>query len=302
MVDLSVIILTFNEEQNIDAALDSVVGWAKEVFVVDSFSTDSTVDKVLERNDPSVHIVQHSFENYSAQWNWALTKLPLNSAWTLKLDADERVTKEFRDEVGPELSNESITGIYFRRKMYFMGKPMMHGGYSTTYVLHCWRTGQAIFEDRAVNEHVILDGEKKHIEAFIDHYDFKSLTDWIEKHNRYSSMEAQCLIDGNTFGGVEPKFLGNPDQHRMWLRLMYRKLPLRHFIYFLYRYLKEKAILDGSVGFRYCLLHAVYRYWIDLKYYEYLKLGKTPTVNWPTRGGWHPSVENSELQKMVDVQ
>src|SRR3954447_19907828 len=102
---VSVIIPTFNEESNLAAALDSVKGWASEVFVVDSYSTDRTVDIALERAADGVHVVQHRFENYSAQWNWSLAHLPISQPWVLKLDADERALPGFRDEITARLAD-----------------------------------------------------------------------------------------------------------------------------------------------------------------------------------------------------
>lgn len=120
---ISVIILTFNEEANIREAIDSVRGWAKEVLVVDSLSTDATIDRIREIADPGVGVVQHPFESYSQQWNWALKGLPLTGDWTLKLDADERVTPGFKAELSgllPELS-QHVDGIYFRRRIQIVG-------------------------------------------------------------------------------------------------------------------------------------------------------------------------------------
>ncbi len=299
MFDVSVIILTFNEEKNIRHAIESVSDWAETIFVVDSYSTDRTVDIALEYE--RVFVVQHEFVNFSAQWNWALQALPIKTGWTLKLDADERVTPEFKSEVPEVVRNHpGISGIYFRRKMFFMGQPIVNGGYSSTYKLHLWRTGKAVFENREVNEHTIIDGPTLRITSFIDHHDFKSISDWIAKHNRYSSMESRCLIQGNVAGDITPRLSGSPYERKAWLRGVYRKMPFRHVAYFLYRYLYQRAFMDGMVGFRYCLLHAFYRYWIDLKYEEYLRSGEQPEVQWPTRGSAHPVVKVSTLQRQVD--
>ena len=301
-MDVSVIIPTFNEEVNLPAALDSVRGWASEVFVVDSFSTDRTVDIVLERAGEGVQMVQHAFENYSKQWNWALNYLPIRSVWTLKLDADERVTEEFKREVKELISHalDELEGIYFRRVFHFMGIPLHHGGLSSNYVMHLWRTGKAVFEDRAVNEHALVQGQTQKIQGVVEHHSFKSVSDWLEKHNRYSSMEAISYIEGNLTGGIEPKFFGSPDERRMWLRCAYWRFPARQLLYFLYRYIWRLGFLDGKPGFRYCYLHAVYRYWTELKVIEYRTRGVMPEVSWPLRGKPHPRVAESELQKSVN--
>jgi len=299
---VAVIILTFNEEANLPRALDSVRGWASEVFVVDSFSTDSTVDIALARAADGVHLVQHAFEDYSKQWNWALARLPIRSAWTLKLDADERATDAFKEEVDRVTANAApdLEGVYFRRLFHFMGTPLYWGGISSAYVMHLWRTGRAVFEDRAVNEHALVRGKTRKIRSFIEHHDFKSLGDWIDKHNRYSSMEARCLIDGDLTGGVAPRLLGTPDQRRMWWRRAYWALPFRHLLRFLYQYIGRLGCLDGRAGLRYYYLQTAYRYWIGLKVAEYHLRGVMPEVKWPARGGPHPDVVRSSIQELVD--
>src|SRR5438067_11004884 len=115
---VTVIIPTFVEEADLARTLGSVRGWADEVFVVDSFSTDRTVEIALARAGEGVRVVQHAFENYSAQWNWALTHLPIRGEWTLKLDADEQATEAFRREVEEVIAREGedLEGIFFRRR------------------------------------------------------------------------------------------------------------------------------------------------------------------------------------------
>ncbi len=300
---LSVIILTFNEEANLAAALDSVKGWAAEVFVVDSFSTDRTVEIALEYAADGVRIVQHRFKNYSDQWNWALSHLPVTSEWTLKLDADERVTPEFKDEVNELIRSAplDLEGILFRRHLVFMGKPLRFGGTLDNHDLRLWRTGRAVFEQRSVNEHAQVEGRRATLKSYVEHHDNKSIADWIDKHNRYSSLEAINLIQGNLTGGIKPRFFGYPAERRMWLRKWYYRVPGRPLIYFLYRYVLRLGLLDGVAGFRFAFLHASFLYWIDLKRAEYRATGELPVVLWPARGAPHPVVANSELQRQVDA-
>jgi glycosyltransferase involved in cell wall biosynthesis len=302
MPDVTVIIPTFNEEENLPAALDSVRGWAREVFIVDSLSTDRTVDIALSRRDQGVRVVQHPFESYAAQWNWALERLPISSAWTLKLDADERLTPAFRDEVESLLRQApaELEGVFFRRRMIFMGKPLKWGGFSSTYVLHLWRSGKAVFEQRPVNEHVLLQGPTRKIDAFIDHHDHKDLSEWIAKHNRYSSMEASLATTGNLTGEVAPHFLDGPTERRMFLKKLHGRLPGRHLLYFLYLYVVRLGWLDGLPGFRLAFLRTAYFYWIDLKVVEHQATGKLPSVEWPRRGLPHSRIVNSKLQSQVE--
>jgi glycosyltransferase involved in cell wall biosynthesis len=302
---LSVIILTFNEEANLAAALDSVKGWAAEVFVVDSYSTDGTVEIALARAADGVRVVQHGFENYSEQWNWALSRLPISQPWVLKLDADERATEAFRREVDSRLftngePEENAFIVHWR--LIFMGRWLKWGGLYPNGNLRLWRHGKGRFGRRDVNEHLLVDGKIGGIAAPIDHHDYKSLGHWIDRHNRYAAMEARALLAGNMTGQTEPRLFGRPEQRRMWLRKLYYRLPGRPLLYFLYRYFLRLGILDGVKGFRYAFLHASFLYWIDLKRAEYRDTGELPVVLWPPRGEPHPIVADSELQRQVDAE
>ena len=303
MPSLSVIILTFNEESNLADALDSIKGWAAETFVVDSYSTDRTVEIALEREADGVHVVQHRFKNYSDQWNWALSHLPLSFAWTLKLDADERVTPEFKKEVNELLCSPppDLHGVLFRRRLFFMGSPLRFGGVRGNYDLRLWRTGKATFDQRVVNEHALVAGRTVALQSQIEHHDNKLIADWVDKHNRYSSLEALSLLQGDLTGSVEPRFFGTPTERRMWLRQLYFRLPARPLLYFLYRYVLRLGLLDGLAGFRSILLYAVFLYWIDLKRIDYWATGELPVVFWPPRGKPHPVVAQSELQRTVEA-
>ncbi len=302
MADVTVIIPTFNEASNLAAALDSLAGWAETVFVVDSYSTDETVEVALSRAADGVRVVQHPFENYSSQWNWALDRLPITSSWTMKLDADERVTRAFKEDfvAFQRIGSGDFDGLLFRRRTFFMGAPLRWGGASSTYVLHLWRTGKARFENRPINEHVILDGRAKKVRSGIDHHSEKSLTDWISKHNRYASLEARSTARGNLTGDVNPRLFGSQVERRMWLKKVHSRLPGRNVFYFIYQYIVRLGFLDGRPGFRYAFLRAAFLYWIDLKLAESRATGQLPEIAWPERGQPHGEVAASELQSRVD--
>jgi glycosyltransferase involved in cell wall biosynthesis len=299
---VAVVILTFNEEANLPAALDSVKNWATEVFVVDSYSTDGTVEIALSRADDGVRVVQHEFVNYSDQWNWALTHLPIAAEWTLKLDADERVTEEFKAECTGRLANfeAGSHGVMFRRRLFFMDDPLRFGGVRSNYDLRMWRSGKARFEDRAVNERAIVEGNSETFATAIEHHDYKSLTDWLAKHNRYASMEAITGLEGNLDGEIAPRLFGSPMERRCWLRRFAQRLPLRHVCHFLFRYILLRGVLDGRAGFRYAFLHVSYMYWIDLKILEARNRGRPPAVVFPQRGRPHAAVEQSAIQQQCD--
>ena len=197
--NVAVVILTFNEEDNLPNAIDSVLGWAREIHVVDSYSTDGTVDVALKYASEGVPItvVQHGFENYAAQWKWCLSSLPIQTEWTFKLDADERMTQPLKDECSELMDTlaADISGVLVPFHMVFLGKRMRYGGSGRNHVLRLWRTGVGHFDDRIVNESMLVPGLLARTkEAFI-HHSTKDLTDWLEKHNRYSSLEARCSIE-----------------------------------------------------------------------------------------------------------
>jgi len=300
---VAVIILTCNEAPNLTRALDSVCGWAEEVHVVDSYSTDSTVDRALERKDDRVHVVQHAFDGYSKQWNWALDHLPIRAEWTLKLDADEEVTHEFKREVTEIIARNDgkLEGISFRRRLVFLESILRWGSVSGNHDLRMWRSGKARFEERSMNEHAIVQGRTVEVRSFIMHHTCTSLSAWIDKHNRYSSLEARNFLEGNVTGEIAPSLLGSAAERRMWLRRLYLRLPARPFMYFLYAFFLRLGFLDGAGGFRFAFLHAAYYYWIDLKIRQYRMTGRLPEVIWPARGVPHPALRDSALPCTVDI-
>ncbi|HEY8154877.1 MAG TPA: glycosyltransferase family 2 protein [Myxococcota bacterium] len=291
---LATIILTFNEEDNVGPAIESVHRLAREIFVVDSFSTDRTVDVAERYRGVGVQVVQHEFENYSAQWDWALHNLPIRSEWILKLDADERVTPEFEAEVTRVLAHaaDDLGGVYFRRRLIFMGRPLRWGGMAG-FDLRLWRRGRGRFDGRAVNEHVIVDGRSIRLSSCVEHHDTKSLSDWWDKHNRYSSFEALNLIERSPSGAVRPSLFGNPEAQRMWIRERFFSHSLRFLAsaaLFSYHFFARLGFLDGTRGFQAAFLRASFFYMIQLKVLEYRRTGKVPTVSWPVRGAPHPNL------------
>ena len=299
---LAVIILTANEELNLGRALDSVRGWAEEVFVVDSYSTDATVDIALARRADGVRVVQHAFDGYAKQWNWALARLPVRAAWTLKLDADEEVTDDFKREVNAviEREGESLEGISLQWRVVFLGAALRRGAVSGTYDLRIWRTGKARFEDRTMNEHLLVRGRTVAVRSHILHHTCTSLSGWLDKHNRYSSLEARNIVQGDVVGAVAPRLWGSPAQRRVWLRRLSLRMPARALAYFLYSFVIRLGFLDGAGGFRFAFLHAAYYYWINLKLRQYRLTGRLPDVAWPPRGTPHPVVAASALQRSVE--
>ncbi len=256
---LCVVILTYNEEANIARSLDSVVGWAHQVFVLDSYSTDRTLE--IAGHYPC-EIVEHHFEDYARQRNFALEQLGIRSEWILFLDADEWLPAELKDEIASLIrSNPAENGFYINRRFRFMCKWIMRG-YYPTWILRLFRLGKARCEQRTVNEHIIVEGKTGRLEHDFIHEDRKSMSEWIVKHNRYAQMEALELLKGPyRRDEIDCRFFGAQSERKRWLRhKFWNHLPLfvRPFIFFFYRYILRGGFLDGKAAFIYHFFQALW--------------------------------------------
>lgn len=269
---VALIILTYNEEANIKRALDSVVGWANEIFVLDSFSTDGTLEIARQYN---CYVEQHKFVNYAKQRNYALEYLPIQSEWVLFLDADEWLPDEFKQEVSTVIARSpEENGFYINRRLIWMER-WIRRGYYPSWILRLFRYGKGRCEDRAVNEHFIVEGKTGQLKADFIHEDRKGITDWIAKHNGYAVQEALELFNTRTlkdYQEIDANLLGAQAERKRWLRYkIWNRLPplVRPFFYFFYRYLLAGGFLDGKAAFIYHFLHALwYPFLIDVKYLE----------------------------------
>jgi glycosyltransferase involved in cell wall biosynthesis len=275
--------LTFNEEANLRFCLDSVKDWADQIFIVDSFSTDRTLEIAGEYTD---NIHQNPWRDWAHQRNWALEHLPLQHDWVLFLDADERLTEGLRREMAAVLAGgPSPDGFYIRRHFFFLGKWLRHGGYQKDYVLRLVRRQKARSLGSGAREYVTVQGALGKLQHPMVHEDRKGLGFWVDKHNKLASLEA---LELQGFAENHPGLLGTLEtaesrriEHRarIWLReRVWVRLPglIRPIFYFLYRYVFQLGFLDGKEGLIYCFLHGFwYPFLIDAKYLE-LKKGVPP--------------------------
>lgn len=272
---LDLIILTYNEEVNLAHCLQGVVGLVRNIFVVDSGSTDATVEIAREF---SAHVVTHAFTNQAEQFNWALDNLPLESEWILRLDADEYLSPELRDELAATLPHlpAQVTGLYMKRRMIFLGRWIRHGGYYPTWLLRVFRRGKARSELTEMDEHIILlEGKSRRLTHDFSDHNRKGLSAWLLKHEAYASRQVRVLARGQCeqdTGGVVPRLFGNQAERKRWLRhRLYGRAPLftRAMLYFVYRYFLRLGFLDGVPGLIFHFLHAGwYFFYIDAKVYE----------------------------------
>lgn len=273
-VPLSVIIITFNAGSDIILCLESISSWAGEIFIVDSFSTDNTID-LARRYTPN--IVQHPFEGFAAQRNWALENLPLKYEWVLFLDQDEQVMPDLAEEIQKVVSSDSAqAGFYIKRRFIFMRRWLKHGGYYPGAVLRLFRRKLGHVVDAGLREYVVIRGEVSWLHHDMIHESVKNLSEWIAKHDRYADVEAAEMFSkaGQMNMGIfgsEHKLEG---RRRLWLRRqIWDRLPIliRPLLLFTYRYVFLLGFIDGTPGLIYAFLHDLwYPFLIDAKYKERL--------------------------------
>lgn len=278
MKDIAVIILTYNEEIHIKRCIESVLSIAKEIFIIDSYSTDKTLE--IASAYPNVIELQNKWENnYAKQFNWALENAPITSQWILRLDADEYLTKELSDEILSRMNTipENISGINLRCKQFFMGKWMKKGIYPLK-LMRLFRFGKAHCEQRLMDEHIELyEGITLDFNHDFCNHNLNNLSWFCQKHIGYAVREAADLLN------IEYEFtkhmnlninstkLNSQALSKRKKKYKYAKSPLffRAFVYFLYRYFVKGAFLDGKVGFIWTFFQAWwYRTLVDAKIYE----------------------------------
>lgn len=273
MLDISVIILTFNEEKHICRCLDNAKKFAREVFVVDSYSTDRTVEIAKSMG---AKVYRNAWVNYSRQFNWALENLPITSGWVWRMDADEVLSDDLIRELHSRLPNAAanVNGFTAPCLRIFMGRYIKHG-IVPLILLRLFRKGTASCENRFMDEHIqITEGVVESFEAPFYDDNLNGLTFWTAKHNGYATREAIDLLM-TEYGMVDNRL--NSGAHTNLVRkgkLLYVRLPLffRAFAFFFYRYFLRLGFLDGKEGFLWHFLQGWwYRTLADAKVYELKK-------------------------------
>ncbi len=276
MADVTVVILTFNEEKHIERCIRSLQPFAERIVIIDSFSTDRTVEIATSLG---AEVLQHEWPgNHAVQFQWGLDNAKLDTEWVMKIDADEYVLPELADEIRerlPAIDNET-SGIYMKRRVFFMGKWIKYGGYYPTWLLRIWRNGKGRMEQRWMDEHIKLtEGKSIRFEHdFVDE-NLHGLTAWTEKHNHYATREAVDILNiiyrFKAYDSVEPNLFGSQEERKRWLKIKYASMPLflRPLIYFCWRYFFKGGFLDGKAGLIWHTLQGGwYRFLVDAKIYE----------------------------------
>jgi glycosyltransferase involved in cell wall biosynthesis len=265
---LSVYILTYNEELDIAACIESAM-LSDDIIVVDSCSSDRTVE--IAKNYP-VRVVQHAFESHGRQRTWMLESIAPKYEWVYILEADERMTPELFAECLEAMNNPDYIGYYVAERVIFMNRWIRYSTQYPRYQLRLFRHGKVWFDDYGHTEREVCDGATSFLKETYPHYTCsKGLNRWIEKHNRYSTDEAKETLYQLEHGKLNWRnlFFGKSEvEKRRALKDLSLRLPARPLLRFFYMYFILGGCLDGRAGTAWCTLQAFYEYLILLKVWE----------------------------------
>lgn len=278
MLDITVIILTLNEEIHIRRCLENINQFARKVYVVDCYSQDQTVRIAQELG---AEVVSHKWPgNQADQFNWALDNLKIETAWILRLDADEYLLPELVAELREKLPAmpENVSALSLSRARTFYGKILHHGIVNDVKIVRIFRRGRARYEKRLMDEHLSIQSGRtiEMTHQFVDDNQIP-IGQFIEKHNGYATREAALLLDAEyqlTDVGQLPKDHGEEVEKKRAQKAKYARMPLfwRAFGYFIYRYILKMGFLDGKEGFLWDFLQGWwYRTLVDAKIFEIKK-------------------------------
>ena len=284
-IPVSVLIPAKNEQANLPACLASL-SRADEIFIVDSQSTDNSIEIAKSHG---VNVVQF---NFNGRWpkkkNWSLDNLPFRNEWVLIVDCDERITPELWEEIDQVIQNDEYTGYYLNRRVFFLGKWIRYGGKYPDWNLRLFQHKKGRYEnlntedipntgDNEVHEHVILQGKVGYLKNDMLHEDFRDLYHWLERHNRYSNWEARVyfniLTGKDDSGTIGANLFGDAVQRKRFLKKVWVRLPFKPILRFVLFYIIQRGFLDGKAGYIYARLLSQYEYQIGVKLYELRNYG-----------------------------
>jgi len=274
-IPISVLIPVRNEARNLPRCLRSL-GEAGEVYVIDSQSTDDTVE--IARSHGAQVVQFHYQGGWPKKRQWAMNTLPLAYDWILLLDADESLTPELAEEIREAIQNPDIDGYSIMLRTWFLGRILRHGDVGL-WKLSLFRRGKGRYEcrlreqdtsmaDMEVHEHVVVEGATAELRHPLIHRNVESMARYIEKHNEYSNWESRVLTQTRENKELPPTPWGNQAQRRRWLKRKLFAVPGSPVLLFLYRYIVRCGFLDGVPGLIYCGFQAVQMFHTKAKIYE----------------------------------
>ena len=266
MAGVSVLILTKNEESNIERCIQAV-SWSDDIVVFDSFSDDRTVELAKKLG---VRVIQRKFDNWSAHQNWGVENIKFKHPWVYYTDADEICDDLLREELSRvEKTGKGYAAFQLRRKDYFTGRWLKRSQIYPTWITRIFRPEKIRYE-RLVNPVAVVEGETGSLQGHIIHYPFShGVGHWFDRHNKYSDMEAKDLI-GEVAGKFRfaELFSRNAATKRRVLKTLAYRMPGRPLLMFGYLYFFRLGLFDGLPGLRYSIMRSMYEYMIDLKVAE----------------------------------
>jgi glycosyltransferase involved in cell wall biosynthesis len=271
---VSVIVPVKNEAANLMRCLPAL-RWADQVYVVDSQSSDRTLEVAAAFG---ATVVQFHFNgSYPKKKNWALENLPFRNEWVLIVDADEVVLPELAAEISRRIAGDEADGFYLNSRYYFLGRRIRHCGYSSCWNLRLFKHGLGRYEkmldctggrtgDNEAHEHVELDGRVLKLASELEHHAYPTIATWVEKHNRYAIWEA--ALSERFLTEPIPKTIGSVQRWKRRLKKIAWRLPMRPLVRFVYAYVLRLGFLDGKPGLIFCSLLAFYDFLASANRYE----------------------------------
>jgi len=262
----SILILTKDEEHNIGDCLRSVE-WCDDIVVLDSFSSDATCEIA---KTTGARVFQRAFDDFGAQRNFALEKIPFNNAWVFHLDADERFNEALQRECERVIAEDHFSAFFVPNRIIFLGRWIRHSTQYPYPQVRLVKRGEVRFakSGHGQREEQVKRGVGS-IDTPYDHLNFsKGLADWVAKHNRYSTAEALEFLQSERSLPLTGLLSRDPMERKRCLKSLHARLPGRWMWKFFYLYLVRGGFLDGNPGFAYCLLQAFYDFLISVKICE----------------------------------
>ena len=239
---ISAVVITLNEETALPAFLESL-WFADEIIIVDSFSTDNTV--AVAKKHPKVTVFERTFDNFSSQKNYAISKTTNN--WLVFFDPDEVISKELASEILTELKQPKSIAYEVNRTFYFMGKRIKYSGLQNDYVIRFFNKNHCKYNGNLVHETMETDGKVSRLSTKVPHYTYKSFDDYTGKMHKYSALKAQMLYEKGK----------KPNAYHFFFRPWYR---------FVNQYFFKLGIFDGTEGFilAYVSAFSVFKRYVNL--------------------------------------
>ncbi len=267
---VSILIFTLNEEENLPRCLDSIK-WCDDIVVVDSFSTDATVELC---ETYSVRYVQHEFKGFGTQRNWSLDNIEIKHEWVLILDADERVPPSLAAELNELAETTTVDfGAYrLKRRFHLWGRWLRFSSLYPTWVVRFIRQGRVRYVDRGHGETQRVNGKTGEIQSYLIDENVKGISAWFARQNQYSDKDAQFELGlGDSESSSPSMFSSDPLRRRAAIKRYVSRLPCRGSVYFVYCYFFRLGFLDGRDGLMFCRMKAMYQIMVDVKKYDLRK-------------------------------